>query len=66
MRISRSSKHQSLPLRYVIVRCRKEKANIDLCCCGLKVNEADRVSHSHPATQQLGTTGATTKPAGIF
>ncbi|CAL5220984.1 g3096 [Coccomyxa viridis] len=35
---------------------RKEKANLDLCCCGFKMNEADQVKHSHPATQPAATT----------
>lgn len=48
---------------------RKEKATIDLCCCGFKCNDADTVKHGHPpATQPAATTGAApgavaTKPA---
>ncbi|KAK9905771.1 hypothetical protein WJX75_006029 [Coccomyxa subellipsoidea] len=43
---------------------RKEKANVDLCCCGLKVNDASVVSHNHPATQPTAVSGGSTKPEG--
>ena len=52
--------------------CRKEKATIDLCCCGFKCNDADTVKHGHhPATQPAATTGAApgtlaTKPASEY
>jgi hypothetical protein len=49
-------------LNIMIAMHRREKANIDLCCCGLKVNDVDVASH--PATRPTGPTRATTKPAG--
>ena len=45
--------------------CRKEKATLDLCCCGFKCNDAE-VKHSHhPATQPAGTTGAAAGKDGV-
>ena len=37
-----------------LLHCRKEKATIDLCCCGFKCNDADTVKHGHilPRSQQ--------------
>ena len=49
-----------------VVCCRKEKANVDLCCCGLKVNDASVVSHNHPATQPTAVSGGSTKPEGAY
>lgn len=43
---------------------RNEKANINLCCCGLKVQDADVVNRHHPATQPTAVSGASTKPGG--
>ncbi|CAL8471956.1 g11498 [Coccomyxa elongata] len=43
---------------------RNEKANINLCCCGLKVQDADVVHRTHPATQPTAASGASTKPGG--
>ncbi len=58
----------SLRLQIIVLKrsvcCRKEKANVSLCCCGLKVNDANVVSHDHPATQPAAVSGATTKPGG--
>lgn len=66
--------HSRYALRSLTKRrmCRKETANVNLCCCGFKCNEADVVKHSHPATQSAATTagaapgGVTTKPASTI